>query len=247
MPKDDGKALARRGFRPVWQINLFSPKAAWFSRDSRRLFVEDLGGFTDPRRIEVWDLSGPTPSPIAKGLAEGIAPDAGRLATAHFDVGSRWDPEAHDNSEVKVFDLPSSLPRLDFKETGVHDATISPDGKLLAMPSIRREFTGISGIEAILAPVSRFVGMRPNWLGGKRSSIAVRDIRFHDAATGRFVAAIDCTKSGPSAIDGILSRQQDTDREIPSRELRMGLAESDVRLVGRVVGHPDRTCPMDGF
>ncbi len=39
----------------------FSPQNIRFSPDGRLLILEDIGGYTDPPRIEVWDLSGASP------------------------------------------------------------------------------------------------------------------------------------------------------------------------------------------
>jgi hypothetical protein len=101
-----------------------------------------------------------------------VAPDAGRAVTARYDMSSRWDPESYNNSDVKVFDLPSPTPRLDFKETGVHVAAISPDGKLLALPSHRRE-------------VMRST-LLPGGLAGFAPSVEVHEVRLYNAATAAF-------------------------------------------------------------
>ena len=69
--------------------------------------------------------------------------------TARYDWSSRHDPGSYDNSDVKVFDLPSPTPCLDFKETSVQVAAISHDDKLLALPSHR---WGVKG-STLLSPV----------------------------------------------------------------------------------------------
>lgn len=172
----------------------FSSKGAWFSRDARHLFVDHLGGYTDIRSIEAWDMTGRIPTLVLKVPAEGVAPEVGRMTMAHFDHISRWNPEARDNSEVKVFDLPSSQPRLKFTETGVHFASISPDGRLLVTPSIRRETTGINRLLRIVGLFWRVVGLSPGWLPGKGASVPIRDIRFYDADTGQLIGTIDLSK-----------------------------------------------------
>ncbi len=56
--------------------------------------------------------------------------------------GTRFGNHQTRTVALAVFDLPSPTPRLDFKETGVRVAAISPDGKLLALPSHRWGVTG---------------------------------------------------------------------------------------------------------
>lgn len=189
-----GEPVVNLGRHSTW----FCSKAAWFSRDRRLLFVDDLGGFMHFRQIEVWDLSGQTPVPVLQAPSPGVASEVGRVATADYDMGSRWIPEARDNSEVKVFELPSSTHRLQFVETGVQVATISPDGQTLALPSYRNKADGSNGIRKIADSVLRQVGLSSSWTSRNGPSIPVRDIRFHDAATGRLIGTIDCTKKRPT-------------------------------------------------
>jgi hypothetical protein len=195
---NDGQTFGEPGVHLGRRSTWFSSKAAWFSRDRRHLFVDDLGGYTHFRQIQVWDLSGQTPAPILQAPSPSVASEAGRVATADYDVASRWIPEARDNSKVKVFELPSSTPRLEFVETGVSVATISPDGLILALPSYRNVADGSNGIRKILGTVLRQVGLSSSWTSRNGPSTAVRDVRFHDATTGRLVGAIDCTKKRPT-------------------------------------------------
>jgi hypothetical protein len=92
---------------------------------------------------------------------------------------------------VKVFDLPSPTPRLDFKETGVHVAAISPDGKLLALPSHRWGVRGSTRLSRVL--VSAYVRFGFGLNGPQ--SLEIHEVRVYNAATGRFLRAFPLRKA----------------------------------------------------
>ena len=117
----------------------FFPKNAWFSPDGRTLFLEDLGGYGNrSERIEVWDLSGASPRLGLRGPSESFTPDGSRGAIAQWDVASRWNPVSRNDSVVEVFDLHAPKARIRLVEPGIVDkATISPSGRIMALPSHR--------------------------------------------------------------------------------------------------------------
>ena len=90
-----------------------------------------------------------------------------------------------------MFDLPTPTPRLDFNETGVHAAAISPDGKLLALPSHRRVVTGVTRLFRALGALG-FGGLLPP---GLAQSKEVHEVRLYNAATGRFLRAFPLSKA----------------------------------------------------
>ncbi len=179
------------GFDP-W----IDPEVLWFSPDARRLLLEDIGGYTDPPRIQCWDLSGESPRLVLQGLSEGFTPDGSRAAIATWDHTSRWSPMPlrHNNSVVEVFDLPESKPRGRLVETEVHKATISPDGRILALPSDREDAIDRQGIDAVLSKLRRAIGFQPTPLvmdDFNPPTVEVHEIRFLDAATGKLTGTID--------------------------------------------------------
>ena len=171
----------------------FGPGAAWFGPGAKMLFLEDLGGYTSSRRVQAWDLAAPSPRLALQGPSESFATEVPRAIIARWDVTSRWDRFARDNSEIKVFDLPSTGPRGQFLETGVHNASISPDGRLMAFASDRTELLGSPGI--VGSVVKPFLIRLGFWRFGLSDlnppSRDVHEIRFRDVATGRLVATID--------------------------------------------------------
>jgi WD40 repeat protein len=106
----------------------------------------------------------------------------------------RWceDPGQYDNSDVKVFDLPSPTPRLDFKETGVYVAAISPDGKLLALPSHRWGVKGSTRLSRVVVSAYAALGFT---LNGFSQSLEVHAVRLYNADTGRFLRALPLRKA----------------------------------------------------
>jgi hypothetical protein len=84
---------------------------------------------------------------------------------------------------VKVFDLPTPQARIRLVETGVQKATISPSGRIMALPSTRSE------------RVRSFVSLIRNALGGNPLGFDdlsnFYEIKLRDAATGRLVNTID--------------------------------------------------------
>jgi WD40 repeat protein len=192
--------------RAAWNANrsrlsgfdpLIDPETLWFSPDARLLLLGDLRGHGDPPLIQCWDLSGESPRMVLKGLWEGFTPDGSRAAIATWDHTSRWSPVSrrHNNSDVEVFDLPESKPRARLVETEVHQATISPDGRILALPSDRKDAIERQGIDALVRRLRRAVGLQP--MAGDLEDILnpptveVHEIRFLDAATGKFTGTID--------------------------------------------------------
>jgi WD40 repeat protein len=179
-----------------------SPENLWFSPDGRMLLVEDIGGYTDSPRMQCWDLSGATPRLVLQGPAEGFTPDGSRAAIAEWDVSSRWIPGARDNSTVDVYDRTVPEARLHLVETEVHKATISPDGRTLALPSDRKERIERNAIDALLNKIRGALGLP---IGAAAlygllnpPTIDVHEIRFRDAATGEFVGSIDYSaRPGP--------------------------------------------------
>jgi WD40 repeat protein len=173
--------------RVDWMI----PGNAWFSPDGRALLLEDIGGYTSPQRVQCWDLSGAAPRLAFQGPSESITPDGSRAAIAEFDHISRWDPVARDNSVVEVFDASSPQVRTRIVETGVHKATISPSGRIMALPSDRWVGHESLSVGLLAEFILRSIGVPWGGLAAPRPPIAVREIRFRDAATGRLVGTID--------------------------------------------------------
>ncbi len=141
---------------------------------------------------QVWDVAGQTPSLVMNCHSAAVAPDAGRGVTARYHISSRHDPGSYDNSDVKVFDLPTPTPRLDFKETGVHVAAISPDGKLLALPAHRWGVKGSTRLSRVLVSAYASLGYT---LNGFSESLEVHEVRLYNAATGRFLTALPLRKA----------------------------------------------------
>jgi WD40 repeat protein len=160
-----------------------SPESLWFSPDGRMLLLEDVGGFGVSPQMQCWDLSGASPRLVLHGPVQGFTPDGSRAAIAEWDVASRWILAASNNSKVDVFDPPGPLARLHLVETEVHTATISPDGRTLALPSDRKEAIEPSPIAALVTTIRETLGLP--------LTIDVHEIRFRDAATGEFVGSID--------------------------------------------------------
>jgi hypothetical protein len=154
------------------------------SPDAKLLFVGIPFNSVGEPMTQVWDVAGQAPSVAMECHTAAVAPDAGSAVTARYDMSSRWDVTRYDNSDVKVFDLPSPTPRLDFKETGVHAAAISPDGKLLALPSDRWGVGGSTLLSRV--PVSAEVGFG---LNGPQS-LEIHEVRLYNAAKGRFLRAL---------------------------------------------------------
>ncbi len=174
---------------------MIDPEILWFSPDARLLLLEDLGGYTDPPRIQCWDLSGESPRMVLKGPSEGFTPDGSRAAVATWDGTLRRMPMRHNNSVVDVFDLPASKPRIRLDETEVHKATISPDGHILALPSDREDAIERQGIDAVIRKLRLAVGFQPTAadfeIDFNPPNVEVHEIRFLDSATGKLTGTID--------------------------------------------------------
>jgi WD40 repeat protein len=192
----DGSRIIYFGPRPM--LGEYLNSAIYLSPDAKLLFVSipfDASG--DPE-TQVWEVAGQTPSLVMKCPSAAVAPDAGRAVTARSRMGTP-SPGLIDSSDVKVFDLPSSSPGLEFKETGVHVAAISPDGKLLALPSHRRDHQwkvkGSTLLSQVLISAYRWLG-----IGLQPKSSEVQEVRLYNAATGRFLWAFPMRKAGPHPL-----------------------------------------------
>ena len=182
---------------------MYLNNAIYLSPDAKLLFVSIPFDSVGEPMTQVWVVAGQTPSLAMECHTAAVAPDAGRAVTARYDMSSRWVPGSYDNSDVKVFDLPSPTPRLDFKETGVHVAAISPDGKLLALPSHRWGVTGSTRLSRVLVSAYGSFGFG---LNGFSQSLEVHEVRLYNAATGRFLRAFPLRKARAESVGGILPR-----------------------------------------
>ena len=194
---DDNAATSRDGpriihFGPSGMLGVYLTNAICLGLDAKLLFVGIPFNSVGEPMTQVWAVAGQTPSLAMECHTAAVAPDAGRAVTARYDMSSRWDPGSYDNSDVKVFDLPSPTPRLDFKETGVHVAAISPDGKLLALPSHRWGVTGSTLLSRVLVSAYGAFGFG---LNGFAQSLEVHEVRLYNAATGRFLRALPLRKA----------------------------------------------------
>ena len=158
------------------------------------LLLEDIGGYGRSREIQCWDLRGASLLMQLQGPAESFTPDGSRAAIAEWDIASRRIPAQRDTSTVDLFDLPAPLARMHLVETEVHTATISPDGRLLALPSDRKERIGRTAIDALVSRIRGALGL-PIGAAGLYGlldppTIDVHEIRFRDAATGEFIGSI---------------------------------------------------------
>jgi len=192
---DDNAATPRDGPRIIHRpmLGVYLNHAIYLSPDAKLLFVGIPFNSVGEPMTQVWDVAGQAPTLVMERHTAAVAPDASRAVTARYEMSSRWDPGSYENSDVKVFDLPSPTPRLDFKETGVHVAAISPDGKLLALPSHRWGGTGRSTLlSRVLFSAYRGFGFGPNSFA---HSLDVHEVRLYNAATGRFLRALPLRKA----------------------------------------------------
>jgi WD40 repeat protein len=169
----------------------FSPQAARFSPDARILLLEDIGDYSAPTRVQCWDLTGPSPRRGFWGAAGGVTPDGSVAALAERDRNSRWGSIPRDDSRVSISELPALRARPLIVETGVHEATIAPDGRIVALPSYRREAPRSNKIARLLRDISGSLGLGSGWLVGDGPAIEIREIKFYDTTTGRLVGTID--------------------------------------------------------
>jgi WD40 repeat protein len=191
---DDKAVTPGERSRTIHRLTLgtYLNNAICSSPDAKLLFVSIPFNAVGEPMTQVWDLAGHTPSLVMECHAAAVAPDAGKAVTAHYDFRWRHHPEKYDNSDVKVFDLPSPTPRLDFKETGVHVAAISPDGKLLALPSHRWGVKGSTRLSWLLVSAYASLGFS---LNGFSESLEVLEVRLYNAVTGRFLKALPLRKT----------------------------------------------------
>ena len=187
----------------------FSPQGIRFSPDARILFLEDIGGYTTPSESNAGTAPGSTRAWSFKGRRKASLPDGSRAAIAEFDPGSRWDPVARNNSVVKVFDLPAPQVRVRLVETGVHKATISPNGRIMALPSDRREARESPGVVFLPRLILRALGV---W----RRGLAVLDppsVAVHEDQVSRRRNWTACRhdrllgKASSAGLDDVLARQ----------------------------------------
>jgi WD40 repeat protein len=192
---DDNAATPRESpqiiHRPM--LGVYLNNAICLSPDAKLLFVGIPFDAVGEPMTQVWAVAGQTPSLAMKCHTAAVAPDAGRAVTAHYRMSTPRAPGSHEIiSDVKVFDLPSPTPRLGFKETGVHVGAISPDGKLLALPSHRWGVTGSTLLSRVLVSAYGAFGFG---LNGFAQSLEVHEVRLYDAATGRFLRALPLRKA----------------------------------------------------
>jgi WD40 repeat protein len=159
-------------------------QAIRFSPDARTLFLEDLGGYTRSEIIQCWDLSGASPRLVVQGPSESFAPEASRAAIAEFDPALLRDPATSENGAVEILELPAQQARLRLVRNGAIKATISPDGRILALPSNRSNQPDWQGIGAFVRYLLRAVGMLP------AEPPVVNEIALREAATGRIIGTI---------------------------------------------------------
>jgi hypothetical protein len=165
-----------------------SPQVIQFSPDARTLFLQDPGGHMRTRSgvIQCWDLSGPSPRLGPQGPSESFAPAASRAAISELDPASLRGPQAPQHAEVAVFDLPAPEARLRLARDGVVlEATISPDGRILALPSNRSTESDRRGILASLRDLLCTVGIM------SRRPPVVSVVTLREAATGRLIGTIE--------------------------------------------------------
>jgi len=191
---DDNAATPRESpqiiHRPM--LGVYLNNAICLSPDAKLLFVSIPFNSVGEPMTQVWAVAGQTPSLVMEYHSAAVAPDAGRAVTARYHMSSRHDPGSYDNSDVKVFELPSPTPRLDFKETGVRVGAISPDGKLLALPSHRWGVKGSTRLSRVLVSAYASLGFT---LNGFSQSLEVHEVRLYNAATGRFLRALPLRKA----------------------------------------------------
>jgi WD40 repeat protein len=183
--------------RAVWDPrgnNGFSAGHIGFSPDARTLMLKDLGGYSNsiPERIQSWDLSGASPNLGVQAPSEAFTPDGSRAAIAEFNMASRWTP-VYQYSVVEVFDQPATKARIHLVEPGVvHNATISPNGWIMALPSLRVTRDGSNWDDSFLSLIHRALGeSRSTFADFTLPTINFYEIKLRDAATGRLLSTID--------------------------------------------------------
>jgi hypothetical protein len=164
------------------------PQLIHFGPDARTVFLQDLGGHLRTRSgvIQCWVISGTSPRLGPQGPSESFAPGASRAAISQLDLASLRSPQAPRDAEVAVFDLPAPEARLRLAGDGiVLEATISPDGRMLALPSNRSTEPDRRGIGDYIRDLLRAVGIL------SRKPPVVNVITLRDAATGRLIGTIE--------------------------------------------------------
>jgi WD40 repeat protein len=170
------------------------PQLIRFSPDARTLFLQDPAGHLRTRSgvIQCWDISGPSPRLGPQGPSESFAPAASRAAISQLDVASLRDFPAPQDAEVAVLDLPAAEARIRLAGNGiVLEATISPDGQTLALPSSRNNQPDRTGIGAYIRHLLRAVGIL------SRKPPVSNVITLREAATGRLIGTIERAIAGP--------------------------------------------------
>jgi len=172
--------------------NAFSPGHIGFSPDARTLMLKDLGGYGNPERIQSWDLAGASPSRGVQAPSDGFTPDGSRAAIAEYNMASRLIP-VHQYSVVDVFDQPGTKARIHLVEPGMVDkATISPNGRIMALPSHRVKRDESHWDHSFLSLIRRALGYSGSAFGDlTRPTIDIYEIKLRDAATGRLLSTID--------------------------------------------------------
>jgi len=173
-------------------LGWFHPNGAWFSTDAKTLFLEDLGGVGDRPEVQARDISVAPPRLVLRGPSESFTPDGSRAAVAEWNVASRWIRGASDDTKLDVVDLRSPRVPLRLVETGVHRATISPNGRVMALPSDRSEIIESNAVVALVRPILQRLGVWRFGIGDLNPPVKdVHEIRLRDAVTGRLVGLID--------------------------------------------------------
>jgi hypothetical protein len=190
-----------------------------FSPDARTLFLHDPGGHlrTHSGVIQCWDISGPSPRLGSQGPSESFAPGASRAAISQLDVASLRNARPPQDAEVAVFDLPAPEARLRLDRNGiVLEATISPDGRMLALPSNRDNRPDRRGIAAAIRDLLRAVGIV------SREPPVVNVITLREATTGRLISTIERRGAGsPGPITFSPDGQTLVVKELPWDDAQM--------------------------
>ena len=79
----------------------------------------------------------------------------------------------------------------------MHKVTISPNGRIMALPSSRSEHDESSQDQTFVSLMRHGLGRSPSPFENLRLPVIhFYEIKFRDAATGRMIGTIDCSKRG---------------------------------------------------